>query len=156
MNTCGNCKHWHGCDNVEENHAHYCYEEYNDEQDARTTADASCPRFTAKEPEIPAVLKERVPVWHPESEKPEVFARVLVADDQKVKDYKEMVKEAAAELTHLKKDIEILMNGEVYSKLRTELDEARKVIEKVAAYWNNENARDYAVAWLKAHTEVEG
>ena len=72
MNTCGNCKHWYGCNNVEENHAHYCYEEYNDEQDARTTADASCPRFTAKEPEIPAVLKNWTPEWHPESEKPEI------------------------------------------------------------------------------------
>jgi len=168
MNTCGNCKHWHGCDNVEENHAHYCYEEYNDEQDARTTADASCPRFTAKEPEIPAVLKERVPVWHPESEKPEVFARVLVADDQKVKDYKEMVKEAAAELAELKEELETrttqfqealsesVKDKQTIARLRADLDEARKVIEKVATYWNNENARDYAVAWLKAHTEVEG
>jgi len=116
MNTCGNCKHWYGCDNVEENHAHYCHEEYNDKQGARTTADASCPRFAAKEPEIPADLTRK---------------GLLLCNQ----------------------------NGELLMQriqLRTELDEARKVIEKVAAYWNNENARDYAVAWLKAHTEVEG
>ena len=77
MNTCGNCKHWYGCNNVEENHAHYCHEEYNDEQGARTTADASCPRFTAKDF---AVLKNWTPEWHPESEKPEIEKPVWCAE----------------------------------------------------------------------------
>jgi len=79
-----------------------------------------------------------------------------------------LVKEAAAELAELKEELETrttqfqealsesVKDKQTIARLRADLDEARKVIEKVATYWNNENARDYAVAWLKAHTEVEG
>lgn len=48
---------------------------------------------------------------------------------------------------------EVEKQGDANVRLASELEEARKVIEKVAAYWNNENARDYACEWLAAHPE---
>jgi len=65
MNTCENCKYWHGKNS---NHITTFLCGGVDDDLAYTSADMSCPRFEPKEPEIPAALKDWKPVWHKSEE----------------------------------------------------------------------------------------